>query len=486
MSLLLLAIPSALALSVEVHPGDDLSAVTSSLAAGDEIVFTTGTYSLTSPLSLTGQGTQEAPIVLRAADGAAPVLQLDKPADSGWSWAVLYLTKASWFHIEGLALRGGEGWDGEDAGFSGLVLSETSDVVVADVEVSRIARTAVSLSGNNTRLTLLRPHLHDTRDGDGISAGCGDASCWLSDSVIDQGWIHGIRGQRHAIYLAHGSQGNTIRDTVMYDLEYRGVYLGSAEFGAPNAVERSAIWQTGDWAMTVYGAARVRNNLVFQAGGGGIYTADPDRGAYEDVVVSYNTVVDTADYAFEAHDWTLAPGVVLSSNGLCNPVGLGVEVEREELDTGTTAFSDARITRNVVCGYVTGLAEDEGHLLPGAGWSDFLDVEGWDLYPTADSTLRDQGDPAGDAWVPETDFNGAPRPGDAPDVGAYEWTQDDNPGWVLSQGYKSLDLAAGPAADVQGGCCKKDGGAGDTGAALLLPLGALVGLRRLRRRGQRP
>lgn len=485
---LLLALASPLlspawALTVQVNPGDDLAAVTSSLAAGDEIVFNDGTYTLTSTLSLTGQGTADSPIVLRAADGASPVLQLDKSKEGGWASSILYLNKAAHFQIEGLSLRGGEGWDQEDAGFSGLAIYTSSDIVVSELEVARTGRNSVVLGGDNSRLTLLRPHLHDTRDGDGITAGCGDASCWLADSTIDQAWIHGIRGSRHGIYLAHGSQGNRIVDSVLYDLEYRGIYLGSTEFGEPNSLERSAIWQTGDWAVTVYGAARVRNNLVFESEGGGIYTGDPDREAYEDVVVSYNTVVDTADYAFHADDWTLATGVVLSSNAFCNPVGLGVDVEREVLDTGTTDFSDARISHNVVCGYVEGLSEDDDHLQAGAGWADFLDVEGWNLYPTSSAVLLDSGDPAGAAWPPETDFNGVARPGDAPDVGAYEWTQADNPGWVVQQGYKSLDVQAGPAPEVMGGCCKKkDDQAADTGAALLLPLGLLAGLRRLRRR----
>ena len=480
--LLLLLSGPALALTVEVQPGDDIATLTSALAAGDEVIFADGVYPLTSALSWTGAGTEQAPIVLRAADGASPVLELRRGKGGSFeAWQIANLSQASFFQVRGLAFRGGEGWDLEDAAFNGLVLSETSDVELIDVEISRTGSHALVLSGNHARATVTRPHLHDTRDGDGISAGCWDASCFVTDSVIDNAWIHGIRGQRHGVYLAHGSQGNTLRDTVLYDVEYRGLFLGSTEFGPPNTVEGNAIWQVGDWAMTVYGAARVRNNLVWLAGAG-IYSGDPDRGAYEDVVISYNTVVDTEDEAVELDDWTAAPGMVLSSNALCNPVGLGVDVERQADKAGEDVpFADATISGNVVCGYVTGLSEDLGHLVPGGGWGDFLDVQGWALYPARDSVLRDAGDPSSGAWVPEADFNGTPRPGDAPDAGAYEWTQDENPGWVVQESFKDLEADNTQTAQVLGGCCSKKEGGADTGALVLLPLAGLWGLRRARR-----
>ena len=483
-ALALLAGP-ARALTVNVSPGDDLASVTASLAAGDEIVFADGVYPVTSTLSWTGAGTQQAPIVLRAATGARPIIELNANKDGNWASEIAYLSDASFVELRGIVFRGGSGWDADGTSFSGLVLSNTSDVVLQDVEVSDTGRDSLVLSNDNTRLAATRLHLHDTRDGDGLYAGCGDASCWLSDSVIANAWIHGIRGQRHALYLAHGAQGNSIVDTVVYDVEYRGLYLGSTESGAPNIVERDAFWQIGNWAMTVYGAARVRNNLVFQAGAG-IYAADPDRGTYSNVVISYNTVVDTDDNALQLEDWTNASGMVLSSNALCNPIGMAVEVGRDAGDTGASVpFSDARITNNVVCGYVSGLSVDEGQILAGDGWGDFLDVPGWSLYPSQDSVLRDAGDPAGEAWVPDVDFNGTPRSGAAPDAGAYEWTQADNPGWTLQQSYKDLGANNITPPAVLGGCCHRHGGngSGDTGgAALLLPLGALVGVRRLRRR----
>ena len=63
-----------------------------------------------------------------------------------------------------------------------------------------------------------------------------------------------------------------------------------------------------------------------------------------------------------------------------------------------------------------------GHwVVPGGGYADFVDTENWDFYPNGDSDLVNSGDPSSEAWVPETDFNGVPRDGDAPDVGAYEF-----------------------------------------------------------------
>lgn len=482
--MILLLCTSALAATVEVSPGDDVAAVTSALAAGDEIIFTDGTYSLTDDLYWTGTGTADSPIVLRAADGASPILELGPTEEGGWAGQVAYIENSAFIEIRGLHFRGGDGWDDEGRSHHGVVVRESSDITLSDVEISRTGHHGLILSGNTTRFTGERLHIHDTLDGDGISAGCGDASCFTVEPTITGSWIHAINGQRHGLYFAHGVQGGSFTDNVIYDAEYRGAFLGSAELGEPNVFERNAIWSVGGRGLSLYGASRVRNNIVFLTGEEGIFSGDPDRDGYQDVVITYNTVVDTGEWALELDDWTGRSGMVLSSNALCNPVGEGVSVEREELDTGVTEL-DALITSNVVCGYVEGLTEDEGHLVPGSGWADYQDVDGWDLYPTDDSTLRDVGDPSGDAWVPTTDFNGVERPGDAPDVGAYEWVGSGNPGWVVQEGFKSTDpVVVGSGSDVIGGCgCKgKDKDAGDTGAALLLlPLGGLFGLRRRRK-----
>ena len=115
----------------------------------------------------------------------------------------------------------------------------------------------------------------------------------------------------------------------------------------------------------------------------------------------------------------------------------------------------------------------------GGGFDDFVDPEGWDLYPTGDSHLKDAADPSGDTWVPELDFKGAPRQGNAPDVGAYEYVGEGNPGWAIREAFKETGYSAGAGEEVGGGCCG-DKGKSEAGL-LLLPMLGLGALRRRRR-----
>ena len=66
------------------------------------------------------------------------------------------------------------------------------------------------------------------------------------------------------------------------------------------------------------------------------------------------------------------------------------------------------------------------------------------LYPAAGSPLIDAGS---NTYAAAVDFNGVARPqGAAADVGAYEYYNQDNPGWQLAIGLKGLTLTA----DVDG------------------------------------
>ena len=64
------------AASVTVSPGDDLTALTSSLQPGDVVMFEPGIYPLTATVYWSGVGTEDAPITLRARnEGDEVVLQ---------------------------------------------------------------------------------------------------------------------------------------------------------------------------------------------------------------------------------------------------------------------------------------------------------------------------------------------------------------------------------------------------------------------------
>ena len=96
--------------------------------------------------------------------------------------------------------------------------------------------------------------------------------------------------------------------------------------------------------------------------------------------------------------------------------------------------------------------------------------------------------PLADAEFAQTQATDAARPTGpgadvttAPDAGAYERSGDQNPGWVLQEGFKEAGFTD-PDYDVGSGCCGKpaDSAGGASEAATFLGLSALLRLRRRR------
>jgi hypothetical protein len=201
-----------------------------------------------------------------------------------------------------------------------------------------------------------------------------------------------------------------------------------------------------------------------------------------DVVISHNTVARTDGYAANLDDAYGSSGFVFANNALANPTGYGLDWDDEYKYYGVASTN--YISNNVVTGLVQGFDPllYPSFVVPGGGFSDFENADNFDFYPRQGSTVVDRGDAAGDAYIPEFDFNGIPREGNAPDVGAYEWDGAGNPGWVIQETFKETGATANSnRADLGGGCCG-DGGSGDQGLLFLPLAGVAVALRRRRRR----
>lgn len=456
-------IGAALAADVTLSPGDDVATLTAALQPGDEVVFTAGTYTLGGPVTWTGLGTADQPIVLRGQGDVT--LELTK------GWVVAYVTGSTFLTVQNLAFRSAE--TNTESG-SGLVIDDSSDVTVKDVEVGPINGTALYLSGNNARITVQDTHLHDSW-GNGVYAGCGDASCWTEDSTLTRLWVHDTAEDRSGIELDPGCQGVAITDSVVYRVGGYGIVTDSAEYGDRNSIEGNAVWEAIYAGIYVRGSALVRNNVVFNTSGNGLLLTDGDRGTAQDTVVSFNTISDTGEEGVEIHDWAGYTGMVLANNVIANPTGRALAFNETGYDDSTY------ISGNVVTGLVDGLLDTyagaDSPYVDGAGWHDFVDAEAWDFYLVPGASPIDAADPSAGTFVPEEDFNGGPRDGAAPDAGAYEFDGEGNPGWPIQEGFKDVDAWSARTDDVQGGCCSDK----DTGGEAWLIGVAALGWRRRRR-----
>lgn len=451
----------SLAATIEVKPGDDIVALTASLAAGSEVAFAPGVYTIDRTLQWSGAGTEAAPIRLRGAPGAIIEASAGNP--------IVRVEAAAHLVIEGLTLRGSEAWATSGDHFTGLQIDDSADITVRDVVVTRTGGTALALTGDNERIVVEAVELSHTTDGHGVYVGCWDASCWTRDSALRTLWIHDLGGEgAMGVIFDAGTQGTTLADSVIHGMISRGVQVESTEFGPANVIERNAIYATGD-GIGVHGAAFVRNNVIFDTTDEGIRSHPMDGRAIQDVVISHNTVVRTASWALEIDDWNGATGMVVANNAFANPTGYGVRATDAELE-GAGWFS-----HNVVTGLVDGLADRPDAALPGGGYTDFADADGLDFYPRRSGALWNAGATDAEAQIPSDDFHGLARPSGAPDVGALAWVGEENPGGPIAPGLRGPVEAPDPN-DAVGGC------GGDRASAWAPAVLLLLGLRSPRRR----
>ncbi len=477
--MMMVLVQAAFAASVSVGPGDDLAALTSSLGPSDIVVFQDGVYELENTLVVEalGEEAEGMGIELIAQEEATPIL---KSLEGN---TVFELRNSAFVTIRGLTFQGNDLW--EEEGGNGVTIRDSTDITFIDNTVQNVRSTLLRIDGDGSNYTIRNNLLEFSSDGSGIYVGCFDGACWLQDSVIEQNLVRELvsESDRYGIILENGCQANRVQDNVIYNVTGHGIRVEDTQLGDPNWVERNALWNGENDALQINGAARVRNNLVFEWGGYGL-RSQPTDGDLSDTVISYNTIALTDDWAVRLEDWPGRDGMVFSSNVIANITGRGLlydnELGEDELDE-TTYF-----TNNVVSGFVDGIdpALYPGWFTPGAGTADFEDVEAWDFYPVDQSDLVGNADPDGNAWIPDVDFNGVPRNGAAPTIGAYEWASGGNPGWIPQEGFKDLDVAANNNTTQIGGngCCGNNNAEDGSEALLLLPLLAF-GLRRRRREG---
>ncbi len=469
-----MALTPALAADVSIDVGDDISALTSSLRPGDRVLFAPGTYDLEGTITWVGVGTETEPITIKP-NGEGEVIFNN--LHGGWG---IRVTDSAWISIDGITVQGNEDDYGYPSG-SGIEIYNSTDITVMNSLFTDLNGDGIRINSDCRNLVIEKNEVANLANGTGMNIGCGDASCWLQDSIISNNLIHDVL--HTGIYLQPGTQNVEIVDNVIFRAD-RGAYLGPTELGPANLFEGNAVWQTEGDCVAIEGTALVRSNLLFECGDDGIYTNNNDRNGLVDVVISHNTIARTDGHGADLTDAYGSDGFVFANNVIANPTGYGLRWDDEYKYYGVE--SDNYISHNVVTGLVEGFDPllYPTFVFPGGGFNDFENADNFDFYPTQGASIVDRGDAQGEAYIPDYDFNGIPRDGNAPDVGAYEWDGAGNPGWVIQESFKETGAAANNnRSDLGSGGCCGGGGSGDQGL-LFLPLAGLAAALR-RRKTQR-
>lgn len=435
--MLLTTLPLMFAASIEITPQDDLWAALKTLQPGDEVIVHAGDYDVPGFVDIALPGTEDQPIVIRAADGETPVIH-------GIDSQNTFNVSGSWYTLRGLEIDGGS---------HGVRLGTSSHATLVDLDIHSTADVGISCNRpDNTyeAITIRHNHIHDTGmgggPGEGMYLGCNNGDCVMFDSLIEFNYVHNTASgeQGDGIEFKTGSYNTIIRHNVVHDTRYPGITLYGTQGKARNTVEGNVVWNAEDNGIQTVGDVDLRNNIVFDTGASGIAAKASQGEPVVNLTIAHNTVIGAGDACLRGNNFDAGSSITIANNAFYCGGGTAIKLAQ---GAGT-----AKIAGNAVVGGVEGapVGTFDGVDVAAA----FLDAATKQVYPAANSPLIDAGDPQ---YAAVDDFNCTARTG-TPDVGAYDVSNPDNPGWPIQPGFKSCDAEPDPDTDTD-----TDTGSDETG-----------------------
>ncbi len=402
------------AAELDIFPGDSFEAAVENLNPGDTLTVHEGTYIDSGRISISVKGTAASPVTIQAAAGEQRPLITRATGDTPQN--TINIEGAEYLTIRGLEIssNGGDGIN-MSGGPSYITLEDLS---IHDISVG------INFRSSMHHITARRNHIYSTNDtGEGMYVGCNNASCMVSNSIIEQNWIHDTRGsQGDGIEIKYGSWGNVIRDNVIHDANFPCILaygVTDANVDRPNIIEGNVVWNCGQ-SIDVVADAIVRNNIV-------IGTLETQSHAQVPVMRNVFIVNNTVIGIMPLRGW--GAGDIPTSLTVANNVIYGGSITNQpSAATFSSNFQYSSGTSGI-----------------------FVDPDNRDFWPLSGSPLIGVADPD---HTPSNDFNGTSR--QAPfDVGAYESDGlNSNPGWRIQAGFKvrgNVDsVAPSPPTNLKG------------------------------------
>ncbi len=408
------------AADVHIFPGDSFENAVENLSPGDTLTVHEGTYTDTGRIAISVVGTAQQPVMIQGADGE------QRPhitrANGSPLQNTINIEGAHYLTIKGLEISS-NGVAGDGFNLNGNPSFITlEDLVIHDITVG------VNFRSSMHHITVRKNHIYRTYDtGEGMYVGCNNATCAVTESLIEDNWIHDTTAasQGDGIEIKHGSHSNIIRNNVIHDTGWPCIIVYGTVGNPQNIIEGNVLWNCGASGIQAASDAVIRNNIILNSPGDG-FNSQPHQGATpQNIEFVHNTVIG-GNPCVRLHDWNNKTGLVFANNAMyCdaesfNVSGLsGVTISGNVFVPSMSAFPSS--------GYVVGRSSE----------LDFIDVVNRQVYPTADSAVRGVADPA---HTTAMDFNNTARVGNN-DAGAYTWTMAGNPGWYVAPGFKNAAVA---------------------------------------------
>jgi hypothetical protein len=407
---------------LEIYPGTNVfGPAAQSLLAGDTLIVHQGIYNETYRMSIQVRGRPDAPITITRAEGESRPL-ITRPSGASLQNTINIEGSATWLALRGLEVAGNGGDGIKMTGALSYITLE--DLVVHDIDVG------ISFQDNMHSITVRHNHIYNTGigggTGEGMYVGCNNAACIVQNSLIEQNWIHdSLPGttQGDGIEVKVGSHSNIIRDNVIYNRAYPGIFVYGTGTNPANIVEGNVVWNSLEGIYAVADAI-VRNNIVFNSGTGLSLYGHVQVSQMKNVIAVNNILYQNDDGIYMRWD-SSASNMILANNAIYSPTKNGLNLSGS---VGT-----------FVANYVEGKSDRalDGVLFIAGGSSTtaFVDSANNDFWPRIGSPLIGS---ASGTYIPFADFNANSRTSPF-DVGAYETDGlASNPGWRIMAGFKEL------------------------------------------------
>lgn len=419
--LLVTSVTSSHASTKEIHQGDSFEAAVENLTPGDTLIVHQGTYTDSGRISIAVKGTVSAPVVIKGADGETPPL-ITRTASAAIQ-NTINIEGATYLTIKGLEIAGNGG--------DGINLNSTpSYVTLEDLHIHDVD-VGINFRSNMDHITVRRNHIHrtgiDGGTGEGMYVGCNNATCVVHDSLMENNWIHDTlpgTTQGDGIEVKVGSHSNTIRDNVIYNMTYPGIFVYGGGAGV-NTVEGNVVWNCLEGIYAVADAV-VRNNIVFNSGTGLSLYGHAQVSQMKNVTAVNNTLYNNTDGVYVR--WGSTINMILANNAIYSSGKTAVN---------SSSSVQGTVRSNYVEGGMSGDQIDNLKFFSGGSYSvAFVDAAGMNFWPKSGSPLVGV---ANASFTPGLDFNGTTRTSPY-DVGAYEANGlAANPGWEIVPGFKATE-----------------------------------------------
>ena len=276
----------------------------------------------------------------------------------------------------------------------------------------------------------------------------------VGNTLIDNCYIHhtsqsssGVpTSTNYGIQIKQGSYGSTIRDCVMHDVGgtaraaiavYYTKLAGGETLDRFNVVRDNVLWNVRNEGIFAANSAVIQGNVVIDAVTG-INVNQYDGNVMDNLYIRNNTTL-RCDRGFYMRNFDQARASVELVNNLALTDSSSDWTFRMPVGQGS-----ATVSNNVHVGpiYIPGVSATGFTAAPSLA-ATVVDPYGAatavNLYPKVGSAVIDAGMTGVEA---AEDFNGLPmNSGSAPDVGAYEWGGESNPGWTIAAGLKQSAAA---------------------------------------------